>query len=65
MGFGRKVGIFNYITQFVNIHQEEEDEHALKNPLSEALENLTQKGYDEHTHELKRDFYGKELRLSL
>ncbi len=57
VGFGRKVGIFNYITQFVNIHQEEEDENALKNPLSEALEGLTQKGYDEHTHELKRAIF--------
>ncbi len=57
VGFGRKVGIFNYITQFVGIHQEEEDENALKNPLSEALERLTQKGYDEHTHELKRAIF--------
>lgn len=41
----------------MNIHQEEEDENALKNPLSEALEGLTQKGYDEHTHELRRAIF--------
>ncbi|WP_104713630.1 bifunctional proline dehydrogenase/L-glutamate gamma-semialdehyde dehydrogenase [Helicobacter cetorum] len=57
VGFGRKVGIFNYITQFVDIHQEKEDDNILESNLSECLESLTKKGYDEHTHELNRAIF--------
>ncbi|WP_104748757.1 bifunctional proline dehydrogenase/L-glutamate gamma-semialdehyde dehydrogenase [Helicobacter cetorum] len=57
VGFGRKVGIFNYITQFLEIHQEEEDSNTLENDLSNRLEKLTTSGYDEHTHELNRAIF--------
>ncbi|MCH5335923.1 MAG: proline dehydrogenase family protein [Campylobacter sp.] len=40
IGFGRKVGIYNYITQFLDIAQEKIDENLLDNPFSKALENL-------------------------
>ncbi|PAF47590.1 1-pyrroline-5-carboxylate dehydrogenase [Helicobacter sp. 12S02634-8] len=40
IGFGRKVGIFNYITQFTHITQETPDTHLLSTPLVSALENL-------------------------
>ncbi|TQR31294.1 1-pyrroline-5-carboxylate dehydrogenase [Campylobacter sp. MIT 99-7217] len=43
IGFGRKVGIYNYITQFLNINQNEADENLLENELSQKLTNL---GYE-------------------
>ena len=41
IGFGRKVGIYNYITQFLDITQEKADENMLENPFSKALEELS------------------------
>ena len=40
IGFGRKVGIYNYITQFLDITQDEIDENVLENELSKELKNL-------------------------
>ncbi|SQH70990.1 bifunctional proline dehydrogenase/L-glutamate gamma-semialdehyde dehydrogenase [Helicobacter mustelae] len=37
IGFGRKVGIYNYITQFLHIHQEEIPEQYSSHPLEQAL----------------------------
>ncbi len=40
IGFGRKVGIYNYITQFLDIKQEKFDDNLLENKFSKALQNL-------------------------
>lgn len=40
IGFGRKVGIYNYITQFLEITQEEADNHLLENRISTTLKDL-------------------------
>lgn len=40
IGFGRKVGIYNYITQFLDIKQQEADENLLENDFSRALQNI-------------------------
>ncbi|PAF41285.1 proline dehydrogenase family protein [Helicobacter sp. 11S02596-1] len=40
IGFGRKVGIFNYITQFTNITQEVADSHLLDSEISKNLEQF-------------------------
>lgn len=44
IGFGRKVGIYNYITQFLDICQDEVDENVLENEFSKELKKL---GLDE------------------
>lgn len=44
IGFGRKVGIYNYITQFLDICQDEVDENVLENELAKELKKL---GLDE------------------
>lgn len=41
IGFGRKVGIFNYITQFLDIEQEIPDAHILENTISRSLEEFS------------------------
>lgn len=41
IGLGRKVGIYNYITQFLDISQQENDENLLDNELSIALQKST------------------------
>lgn len=41
IGFGRKVGIFNYITQFLDISQESADANASKNGFSVALSKIS------------------------
>lgn len=40
IGFGRKVGIYNYITQFLDIKQEKADENLLNHKLCDGLNNL-------------------------
>ena len=40
IGFGRKVGIYNYITQFLDIAQENADTNLLETPLSSALKSI-------------------------
>ncbi|WP_104721443.1 bifunctional proline dehydrogenase/L-glutamate gamma-semialdehyde dehydrogenase [Helicobacter mesocricetorum] len=40
IGFGRKVGIYNYITQFLNITQTQVDKNLEENPISKILQNL-------------------------
>ncbi len=40
IGFGRKVGIYNYITQFLDISQESADNNLLENGFSTALDSL-------------------------
>ena len=40
IGFGRKVGIYNYITQFLDISQDELDENLLENELSKEFAKL-------------------------
>lgn len=40
IGFGRKVGIFNYITQFTDIIQKDADSHLLDSTISKNLEQL-------------------------
>ncbi|PAF52334.1 proline dehydrogenase family protein [Helicobacter sp. 13S00477-4] len=40
IGFGRKVGIFNYITQFMNISQEDADTHLLQSSIATKLEQF-------------------------
>lgn len=40
IGFGRKVGIYNYITQFLDINTNEADENLLNNELVKALEKI-------------------------
>ncbi|PAF43856.1 proline dehydrogenase family protein [Helicobacter sp. 11S03491-1] len=42
IGFGRKVGIFNYVTQFMNISQKTPDANLLSCPISKKLEQFTQ-----------------------
>lgn len=41
IGFGRKVGIFNYITQFLDIEQKNADSHVLENAISNSLEEFS------------------------
>lgn len=40
IGFGRKVGIYNYITQFLDISTSEADENLLNNELVKTLEKI-------------------------
>lgn len=40
IGFGRKVGIYNYVSQFVNLSQEEPDNNLLENELSKNLQGF-------------------------
>nr|WP_277930834.1 proline dehydrogenase family protein [Helicobacter sp. CaF467b] len=40
IGFGRKVGIYNYITQFLEITQKEADSNLLENNFSKTLKSL-------------------------
>lgn len=40
IGFGRKVGIYNYITQFLDIYQEKADENLSSNAISKALQGF-------------------------
>lgn len=40
IGFGRKVGIYNYITQFLDISTNEADENLLNNELVKTLEKI-------------------------
>ncbi len=40
IGFGRKVGIYNYITQFVDIKQDEADEYILESQIGNHLAQL-------------------------
>lgn len=40
IGFGRKVGIYNYITQFLDISQSESDSNLAQNPISNKLQKL-------------------------
>ena len=40
IGFGRKVGIYNYITQFLDICQEKADENLSSNAISKALQGF-------------------------
>ncbi|EAL3989753.1 aldehyde dehydrogenase family protein [Campylobacter upsaliensis] len=47
IGFGRKVGIYNYITQFMDI-EAKADTNLLDSPLANALEKLSKAG-DEST----------------
>ncbi|WP_270989205.1 proline dehydrogenase family protein [Campylobacter upsaliensis] len=47
IGFGRKVGIYNYITQFMDI-EAKVDTNLLDSPLASALEKLSKAG-DEST----------------
>lgn len=47
IGFGRKVGIYNYITQFMDI-EAKTDTNLLDSPLASALEKLSKAG-DEST----------------
>lgn len=44
IGFGRKVGIFNYITQFMDISQKDSDNNLLDTPIAKSLETLAQNG---------------------
>lgn len=40
IGFGRKVGIYNYITQFVDIAQTKADSNIATSPISKAIQAL-------------------------
>lgn len=40
IGLGRKVGIYNYITQFLDIRQESADKNLVESHLSQALQAL-------------------------
>lgn len=40
IGFGRKVGIYNYITQFLELSENKQDSHSLQTPLSNSLKEL-------------------------
>ena len=40
IGFGRKVGIYNYITQFLDITQESADNNLAQNHISQKIESL-------------------------
>ena len=40
IGFGRKVGIYNYITQFLRLSTEGADENLRQTPLSESLQKI-------------------------
>ena len=63
IGFGRKVGIYNYITQFMDI-EAKADTNLLDSPLANALEKLS-KASDESTQAYPRKChpYGKVLCL--
>ncbi len=54
IGFGRKVGIYNYVTQFLNITQLESDEKVLQSELSEALNELSLKSNSYFKQELQK-----------
>lgn len=41
IGFGRKVGIYNYITQFLHISQDEADTNIKENALSKFLDEIS------------------------
>lgn len=43
IGFGRKVGFYNYVTQFLDIGQISDEESLSENRFSRDLENLAQK----------------------
>ncbi|TLD87769.1 aldehyde dehydrogenase family protein [Helicobacter sp. MIT 03-1614] len=43
IGFGRKVGIYNYVTQFLHISQDEADMNVKENVLSKTLAELSLK----------------------
>ncbi len=43
IGYGRKVGFYNYITQFLNITQTQADNNLEQNLISTALQNLNLK----------------------
>lgn len=42
IGFGRKVGIYNYITQFLNVSQHKTEKNLIDSNISEILEKLMQ-----------------------
>ena len=62
IGFGRKVGIYNYITQFLDIYQDEVDENVLENELAKELKKL---GLDELCAMAKSYAYHYENEFSL
>ncbi|MCX2683558.1 proline dehydrogenase family protein [Campylobacter sp. MIT 21-1685] len=53
IGFGRKVGIYNYITQFVELKQNEFDESLLDNEFSQSLAKLSLKAKAEDIEALE------------
>ncbi|HIV49500.1 MAG TPA: proline dehydrogenase family protein [Candidatus Helicobacter avicola] len=62
IGFGRKVGIYNYITQFLDICQDEVDENVLENEFSKEFKKL---GLDELSAMAKSYAYHYENEFSL
>ncbi|WP_394908854.1 proline dehydrogenase family protein [uncultured Helicobacter sp.] len=62
IGFGRKVGIYNYITQFLDICQDELDENVLENEFSKEFKKL---GLDELSAMAKSYAYHYENEFSL
>lgn len=53
IGFGRKVGIFNYVTQFLDISQNESDKNLKNSDLSDRLEILSS-NLKNHANELQK-----------
>lgn len=53
IGFGRKAGIHNYITQFLDITTPQFDDHLLESDLSKALETFLFNAKDEDKEELR------------
>lgn len=53
IGFGRKAGIHNYITQFLHITTLQFDDHLLESDLSKTLESLLMSTKDENKEALR------------
>lgn len=53
IGFGRKAGAYNYITQFLNISTPQFDDHLLENSFSKALEVFLSNIKDEDKEDLR------------
>lgn len=53
IGFGRKVGIYNYVTQFLNLKQKEFDGNLLENEFSQIFAKLSLKAEPEDIQALE------------
>lgn len=52
IGLGRKVGIYNYITQFLEIKQEDFDDHLIEDKFSKKLAQIDLKEAQDFMNDL-------------